>query len=68
MNLATILVLAVVTAVFAAIILVGICNRKKGKGACACSCGASCAGCPMSGKCHGGGQPGGDNPHLSQKS
>ena len=46
MNWATGIVLAIVIAVFAAIIFTSIRNRKKGKASCACSCGA-CSGCPM---------------------
>jgi len=44
----TILVLAILMAVVAAIILNLVRNRKQGKS----SCGGSCSCCPMSGSCH----------------
>lgn len=46
MNAPTILIALLVAAVFVAIILRGIANRKKGKSSCACGgdCG-SCKGC-----------------------
>lgn len=43
MNISTFIVLAVVVIVFAAIIIVGICNKKKGKHS--CSCGGNCSAC-----------------------
>lgn len=49
MDWPTVIVSAVIVAVVAAIILCGIRNKKKGKGACGCSCG----GCAMSNACHG---------------
>ncbi len=50
-NLATILVLAVVIAVCAAIIIKLIRDKKQGKSNCSCGCG--CSGCPSAGICHG---------------
>lgn len=50
MNWPTILVAALVVAVFLAIVISGIRNKKKGRSA--CSCGGSCSGCAMSGACH----------------
>ncbi len=47
-NLVTIILGLLVLAVFAAIILNWLKNRKSGKS----SCGCSCAGCAMSGQCH----------------
>ena len=49
MNLPTIIVAAVVAAVFA-IVITGIRNKKKGKHS--CSCGGSCGACGMNGSCH----------------
>ncbi len=48
MNLPTILVSIIVFAAFAAVIIRGISNRKKGKGSC------SCGGCASCGACHYG--------------
>ncbi len=50
MNWPTIILATAVAAAWIAIIVTAVRNRKKGKAACAC--GASCAGCPMHGKCH----------------
>jgi hypothetical protein len=50
MNLPTIIVLAIVVAVFVGIIAKAIIDKKKGKSS--CSCGGSCSGCSMSGMCH----------------
>ncbi len=50
MNWPTIIVAAVVAAVFVAIVIGEIRKRKNGKGGCAC--GGSCGGCAMSGMCH----------------
>lgn len=44
----TIIVGLIVVALIVAAIIVLIKNKKKGK----TSCGYSCAGCPMAGKCH----------------
>ncbi len=52
MNAPTIIIALVVLAVFAAIIIAAIRNKRKGKASCSCGGGGSCAGCPMSGKCH----------------
>lgn len=52
MNWQTIIVLTVVAALFVLIVASFVRNKKKGKAACACSCGSSCGGCPMSGSCH----------------
>ena len=49
MNVPTIIVLAIVLIVFAAIIIRGIINRKNGKSGCSCGC----SGCGMSDICHG---------------
>lgn len=48
MNLPTLIVAAIVAAVFIAVILVQIRDRKNGK----CSCGGSCGSCAMSDTCH----------------
>lgn len=48
MNLPTILIAALVAAVFAAIVAGGVRRRKKGGTGCACGC----AGCPNAGLCH----------------
>ena len=45
MNASTIIVAAIVAAVFLAIVIREIRNRKKGKGS--CSCGGSCDACGM---------------------
>ena len=50
MNLPTIIVAAIVTAVFIWIVVASIHNKKKGKTS--CSCGGGCAGCAMEGSCH----------------
>lgn len=48
MNLPTILIAALVAAVFLAIVTGGVRKRKKsGTG-----CGCGCAGCPKAGLCH----------------
>ena len=49
MNWVTIAIAAAVLAAFLAVIITAIRNKKKGKFA--CSCGASCQGCAMSGSC-----------------
>ena len=48
MNLPTLIVAAIVAAVFVAVICIQIRDRKNGK----CSCGGSCGSCAMSGSCH----------------
>ena len=48
MDWPTIIIAAVIAAVFAVIVVNGIRNKKKGKSSCSCGCG----GCPMSGQCH----------------
>jgi hypothetical protein len=50
MNLSTLLVLIFIVAIFSAIIVTSIVNKRRGKAS--CSCGGGCSGCPMSGKCH----------------
>jgi len=50
MTMPTVIVAAIIAAVFLAIIFTGIRNRKKGKSS--CSCGCSCSECAMSGACH----------------
>lgn len=47
-NLSTIIVSAVLAAVFAGVIYTMIKNKKKGKS----SCGCGCSSCPLSGSCH----------------
>lgn len=49
MNLPTLLLAALVAAVFAAIVIHGARKRKRG-GPGGCGCG--CAGCPNAGLCH----------------
>ncbi len=49
-NLQTILVGAIVLAVFILIIVTAIINHKKGKRS--CSCGSACGGCAFSFTCH----------------
>ena len=49
MNLPTIIVSIIITAIFVLIVIKGIINRKKGKSSCSCGCG----GCAMSEICHG---------------
>ncbi|MBE6885110.1 MAG: FeoB-associated Cys-rich membrane protein [Ruminococcaceae bacterium] len=48
MNWPTIIVAAVVLAVFLAIVITGIRNKKKGKSSCSCGCSE----CGMKGQCH----------------
>lgn len=45
----TILVAAIVAAIFIAIVVRGIINKKNGKGSCSCGCGN----CAMRDSCHG---------------
>jgi len=47
-NIGSIAVLAVLLTVLALVAVKIIRDKKRGKS----SCGASCANCPMSGKCH----------------
>lgn len=47
-NLPTLLVGAVIAAVFAAIVIRGAIKRRRGEGGCGCGC----SGCPNSGLCH----------------
>lgn len=42
------LILGIIAAVFAAIVVKGILNKKKGKGGCSCGC----ANCAMKDSCH----------------
>lgn len=51
MNLPTILIAAVILAVFVAIVAGEIKKRKRG-GGCGCGCGCGCSGCPGAGLCH----------------
>ncbi len=44
----TIIVAAIVAAVFLAIVVTGIRNKKKGKSSCSCGC----SGCGMKDTCH----------------
>lgn len=48
MNWVTILIAAVVAAVFLAIVIKGIVNKKKGKSSCSCGC----SGCALKDTCH----------------
>lgn len=48
MNLPTLLIAALVAAVFVAIVASGMRKRKKG----GTGCGCGCAGCPNAGLCH----------------
>lgn len=48
MNLPTVLITLLVAAVFFAIVIKGIRNKKSGKGGCSCGC----SGCSMSEICH----------------
>lgn len=50
MNWATVIVAAIVAAVFIAIVTQGVRNKKKGKAM--ISCGCHCQGCPSAGLCH----------------
>ncbi|MBP3329303.1 MAG: FeoB-associated Cys-rich membrane protein [Clostridia bacterium] len=50
MNWQTIVVLAVVAIIFAAIIIKGIKNKKEGKSSCSCGC----SGCANKDYCHSG--------------
>ena len=47
-NIATIIILAVLTVAVAAIIVGMVKNKKKGKSVCGCRC----SNCPMSGSCN----------------
>ncbi len=49
MTWQTIVVAIIVAAIFTAIIVKGIINRKNGKGSCSCGC----DGCANAGTCHG---------------
>jgi len=49
MNWATALIAALVLAVFLAIVITGLRNRKKGKHSCSCGTCGSCGGCSS---CH----------------
>ncbi len=48
-NLSTVMVAAIVAAVFVAIVVSEIKKRRSGKGACSCGC----SGCALQGKCSG---------------
>lgn len=48
MNFPTLLLAALVAAVFLAIVVNGVCKRKRGGSGCGCGC----AGCPNAGLCH----------------
>jgi len=52
MNWPTIIVAAVVAAVFLAIVIKGVINRKNGKSY--CKCGGGCDSCALKDTCHGG--------------
>jgi hypothetical protein len=47
-TILSIVVVAIVAAIFLAIVVRGIINKKKGKSSCSCGC----SGCAMSGTCH----------------
>lgn len=51
MNWPTIVIALIIGAIFAAIIIKGIINKKNGKSSCSCGCG--CDGCANSDACHG---------------
>lgn len=44
MNLPTIIIAALIAAVFIAIVVRGIVNRRRGRGGCSCGC-SGCSGC-----------------------
>lgn len=46
--LPTIIIAAIIAAAFAAVLIRGIINKKKGKSSCSCGCG----GCAMKESCH----------------
>ena len=48
MNIPTLIVLIIISAICVAIIAKGIVNKKKGKSSCSCGCG----GCAMADICH----------------
>lgn len=48
MNWQTLVVLAIVVAIFAAIVVKGIKNKKEGKSSCSCGC----SGCANKDYCH----------------
>lgn len=48
-NLPTIMIGAIVAAVFIAVVVRGILRRKRGESGCGCGC----SGCPNSAICHG---------------
>lgn len=50
MTWQTWVVLGVIAAVFAAVVVTGIINKKKGKSSCSCGC----SGCAMKDSCHKG--------------
>ena len=49
-NIGTIIVSLVLIAIVALAVVSMIRDKKKGK---SCTCGGSCSGCAMSGRCHG---------------
>ena len=51
MNWLSWLIVGVIAALFVAVVVREIRNRKSGKGS--CSCGGSCGSCAMNGACHG---------------
>lgn len=51
MNFPTIIIAAIVAAVFIAIVVSEVRKRRSGKSS--CSCGGGCSGCGMNGSCHG---------------
>lgn len=51
MNWPTIIVAAVVAAVFLTIVIKGVINRKNGKSY--CKCGGGCGSCALKDTCHG---------------
>ena len=48
MDWQTWVVLGIIAAAFAAVVIVGIINKKKGKPSCSCGC----SGCAMKDACH----------------
>lgn len=48
MNAPTIIIAVIIAAIFIAIVVTGIRNKKNGKSSCSCGCG----GCAMKESCH----------------
>lgn len=50
MDWPTVIVASIIAAIFLAIVIRGIINKKKGKS----SCGCGCSGCALKDSCHNG--------------